>query len=316
MTDPDAHPARGPWLKVVRLVWLGLLAVVLVRVLLGNRAAVAELLRVDRPWLLVAALAASFGQLALSASFWARALAAAGQRVPWRTTLEVTARSVPARYVPGSVWYAMSRAAMLRVAGVGLGALAVTALLESVLTVLVSLGLGGALLAAAGRLPGDELAGIAWVAALALVAAPPVLNRLLGWLARRRGAAAPTLSWPDLGALVAWMIAFWGLSAVTFTLYLAAFGLGLPPAPVVAGVFLVAWAIGFLTPIAPQGAGAFEVVFVALLVGGANAPLVIVVAAFRALLGLRDAAAFGWGAWRARSAPSPVSPPPPGQPVR
>ena len=293
---------RSRWVCVARVVWLLVLAAVLARVLIVNRAAVADLAQVRRPWLLGAALLAGFGQLALNASFWRRALAATGHRVPWRTILEVTARSVPARYVPGSVWYAMSRAAMLRVHGVGVGALAVTAILEAVLTVVVSLALGGALLGLAGRLPGRQLSGVAWVVVLVIATVPPVLNRILTWLARRRGTTAPALSWADHGALVAWMVAFWGLSAAAFTCYLLAFDVDVPPGPTgVAGAFLVAWAIGFLTPIAPQGAGAFEVVVVALLVGSADGPLAVVVAGFRALIGVRDAVAFGWGAWRGRS---------------
>lgn len=304
-----ASPGTQRWLRIARRVWLTLLAALLLRALIGNRDALAELARVDRPWLLAVALLLSFGQLALSATFWVRALAATGQQVAWHTALGATARSVPARYVPGSVWYAMSRGAMLRATGVGLGALTVTAVLESVFTVLVSLGLGGGLLAVAGRLPGRQLTGVAWVLVLAVVTAPPVLNRLLGWAARRRGTTAPRLSWSDHTALIAWMAAFWTLSAATFTVYLLAFGLDLPAPPVVAGVFLVAWAVGFLTPIAPQGAGAFEVVFVAMLVGGADGSLIVVVAAFRALIGLRDAVAFGWGSWCDPRPLTPASPP-------
>jgi hypothetical protein len=126
---------------------------------------------------------------------------------------------------------------------------------------------------------------------------------LLAWVARHRGTpgGAPRLSWRDHRALVGWMIAFWSLSATTFTLYLLAFGLDLPGPVVIAGAFLVAWAIGFLTPIAPQGAGAFELVFVALLGAGAAGPLVVIVAGYRALVGIRDALAFAWGAWRGRT---------------
>lgn len=308
MSGDDAD-RRSRWVRVARVAWLLVLAAVLARVLVDNRAAVMDLAQVRRPWLLGAALVAGFGQLGLNASFWRRALAATGHRVPWGTVLEVTARSVPARYVPGSVWYAMSRAAMLRARGVGLGALAVTALLEAVLTVVVSLALGGALLGLAGRLPGRRLAGAVWVVVLVVATAPPVLNRVLTWLARRRGTSAPVLSWADLGALVAWMAAFWALSAAAFTCYLLAFDVDVPGPTVVAGAFLVAWAVGFLTPIAPQGAGAFEVVAVALLVGGTDGPLAVVVAGFRALIGLRDAVAFAWGAWRGRSGgvPPPVA---------
>jgi uncharacterized membrane protein YbhN (UPF0104 family) len=69
---------------------------------------------------------------------------------------------------------------------------------------------------------------------------------------------------------------------------------------VIAGTFLVAWVIGFLTPIAPQGAGAFEVVFVALLAPPAAGAAIVIVAGFRALIGIRDALAFAWATWRGR----------------
>lgn len=294
MRDDAARRAR--WLSLARTAWLILLGVLLVWTLARNRAELADLLTVRRPALLAAALVTSAAQLMISARFWVRALGAAGQGVTWSTTLRATARSVPARYVPGSVWYAVSRVGMLRAAGVRLSALTVTATLEAVLTVLVSLALGGALLGAAGRLPGDELAGVAWVVVAAVVASPPVLNRALRWAARRRGTEPPALSWQDLGVLTLWMTGFWALSATTFTLYLSAFDVALPGAPVVAGVFLVAWAVGFLTPIAPQGAGAFEVTVAALL--GGPPGVVVLVAGYRALIGLRDALAFAWGAWR------------------
>ena len=298
----NAAAGRNRWMRIARTVYLVALAVLLVRVLAANRDQLADLLRVDRPWLLVAALCTSFGQLALNASFWVRSLAAMDEHVGWMRVLGVTARSVPARYVPGSVWYAVSRAGMLRSANVSVRALGVTALLESVLTVIVSLALGAVLLGFSGRLPGEELTGTLWTVGLVVLVSPPVLNRVLAEVARRRGTpgGAPRLSWRDYRALVAWMIAFWSLSATTFTLYLLAFGLDLPAPAVIAGVFLVAWAIGFLTPIAPQGAGAFELVFVALLGVGAAGPLAVIVAGYRALVGIRDALAFAWGAWRGR----------------
>ncbi|HSK98539.1 MAG TPA: lysylphosphatidylglycerol synthase domain-containing protein, partial [Euzebyales bacterium] len=266
-----------------------------------------------------------FGQLALNASFWRRGLAAMGQHIGWWPVLHVMARSIPARYVPGSVWYAASRVGMLRAAGVGMRALGVTALLETVLTVIVSMTLGAALLGAAGRLPGDRLSGVVWALALVVLVSPPVLNRLLAWVSwvrasaasRRAGSTwrasatpdvAPRLSWADQWALVAWMAVYWLLSAVTFTLYLLAFGLDVAGPAVIAGTFLVAWVIGFLTPIAPQGAGAFEAVFVALLAPPAPGAAIVVVAGFRALIGVRDALAFGWAAWRGRQDAPVIAP--------
>lgn len=315
--DPHRPPPRGSprlpgrraqWLRIARFAWLLLVAAVLARALFSNRAAIIDLARVERPWLLLVALLAGFGQLGLNAAIWRRALAATGAAVGWSTLVEVTARSVPARYVPGSIWYTLSRAALLRATGVGLGALTVTAVLEAVLTVVVSLTLGGALLGLTGRLPGPQLAGVAWVLVPAIMVSPPVLNTVLARAARRRGVVAPTLSWRDHSALLAWTAAFWALSALAFVWYLEAFDLPLPAGGAIAGAFLVAWAIGFLAPIAPQGTGAFEVAVVALLVGRADAALAVVVGGFRVLLGLRDTVAFGWGTWRARGTATGVSP--------
>jgi glycosyltransferase 2 family protein len=294
--------ARNRWLRIARAVYLLVLAALLARVLVTNRDQLADLLRVERPWLLGIALLTGFGQLALNASFWTRALAATGQRIGWWPVLRVMARSLPARYVPGSVWYAASRVGMLRAAGVSMRALGVTALLETVLTVIVSMSVGAVLLGVAGQLPGDRLSSVAWTLALAVLVSPPVLNRLLGWISRRRATpgGAPRLTWADYRALVGWMVVYWLLSAVTFTLYLLAFGLDLAGPLVIAGTFLVAWVIGFLTPIAPQGAGAFEVVFVALLAPPAAGAAIVIVAGFRALIGIRDALAFAWATWRGR----------------
>jgi uncharacterized membrane protein YbhN (UPF0104 family) len=313
----NRRAASAAWMRIARILYLLVLAVLLARVLFTNREQLADLIRVERPWLLGVALLTGFGQLALSASFWTRALAAMGQHVGWGTLLRVTARSIPARYVPGSVWYAASRVGMLRAAGAGMRALGVTALLESVLSVIVSMSVGAMLLGMAGRLPGERLTGIAWTLVLGLLVSPPVLNRVLAWITRRRGTpgGAPRLSWAHYRALVVWMVAFWLLSAATFTLYLQAFGLDLPGPEVISGTFLVAWVIGFLTPIAPQGAGAFEVAFVALLGGPHAGTLVVVVAGFRALIGIRDALAFGWGAWRGGVTP-PVVNAPDGDPAR
>lgn len=300
--DPVGGGGRSRALRTARTAWLLVLGGLVVWTLVRNRSDLAELATVQRPWLLLAALLTSFGQLALNAAFWVRALAAVDSQVGWSQVLVVTARSVPARYVPGSVWYAVSRAGMLRAAGVRLRGLAIAATLESVMTVTVSLALGGTLLGLAGRLPGDELASVAWVVALTVAVSPPVLNRVLATIARVRGSdRPPPLRWGDYGALALWMVAFWSLSATTFTLYLSAFGLALPAPPVVAGVFLVAWAVGFLAPFVPQGAGAFELTFVALLGIADPGAVALLVAGYRALVGVRDALAFAWGTWRGRS---------------
>src|SRR5690606_13230247 len=72
---PQRHGRGAPvtrhwWIRVARTAWLLLLAVLVARVLIRHRDQLADLLTVDHPWLLAAALATSFGQLVLNAAFW------------------------------------------------------------------------------------------------------------------------------------------------------------------------------------------------------------------------------------------------------
>jgi glycosyltransferase 2 family protein len=281
------------WMRAARIVWLVALAAVLAWVLWTRRDDLAGLVAGARPGLLAAALALGFGQLAVNAAFWSSALRALDAPARWPTVLGATARSVPARYVPGSVWYAVSRVGLLRAAGLPGRSLAAVAVLETALSVAVVLPLGAALLLAAGRLPGGGAGLVAAVVVLAVAGSPPVVNRLLAVWARRRGGPAPRLGAGAWVRLLGWMVLFWCWSATTFTVYLHAFpGVDVGSVVEVAGAFMVAWGIGFLALFAPQGAGVFEVAAAALLAGQVVGGLAVVVGGYRALMAVRDAVAF------------------------
>ncbi len=238
----------------------------------------------------------SLGQLGPSVLLWTTAARRLdGRGVPVGAVADATARSVPTRYLPGSVWYALGRAAILRRDhGVSKRTLAATAALETVLAVVVAIAGGSALLAAAGRFPTRPVFLAAWFVALAVVGSPPVVNAVLAFIARRRGGEAVHLTWATYGLLVATTVLHWVWSATTFTVYLHAFPelttLGITA---VAGSFLVAWVIGFLALFAPQGAGVFEAAVAAMLVGARGAAAAaVVVAGYRAMMLVRDVVVF------------------------
>jgi uncharacterized membrane protein YbhN (UPF0104 family) len=233
------------------------------------------------------------------------ALRSLGEPLPFATVLDATARSVLARYIPGSVWYAVGRSALLRrhqVSGRSLGAVAV---LETGLSVVVGFVLGAALLVVAGDVaPGIGAAGLACVVVAAAACSPPSVNRLLAWYAGRRGGLAPRLNWPQFAGLVAWLAVFWAGAAASFVVFLHAFPgvvahVGFPSVLLVAGAFMVARVLGMLAVFAPQGLGVFEVAVAALLLnaapdaGAGLAGLVLVVAGYRALGLVRDTLALG-----------------------
>lgn len=281
------------WLGPARVGWLVALAAAAGWLAWGRREELGLLVAGARPGFLVAALAVGGVQLAVNAAFWRSALAALGEPVAHRAVLGVSARSLLARYIPGSVWYAVGRGVLLNKRGVGKRALAATAGLEAALSVATGLALGVALLLAVDRLPGG-LAGLAvWCALAAAAVSPPAVNLGLRLLARRHGGQAQRISWPRFVVLLGWMVAFWLGAAGMFVLYLHAFPQVTVATVEAAGAFMVAWVVGFFAVFAPQGLGVFEVAVATILAGEPFAALALVVAAYRGLTLVRDLLAVG-----------------------
>ena len=292
-SDPAA-PGRG-WRRVVRRVYGIGLVVAAVALLLLRRDEVGDLVEGARPLPLVAALGLGLVSLGQSALFWSRGLRSLGSHRPVGAVLEATVAAIPARYLPGSIWFAAGRVGHLRRSGTPAVALTVVAAVETLLSFVVAVGLGAGLLVVADS---DDsgvgaVALVVLAAGLALIASPWVVNPVLRWVAGRRGVATvPSLRWPAYLELCGHLVAFWGASAAAFLCYLAAFpAIDAPGALRTAGTFLVAWAAGFVAVFAPQGAGVFETTLAGLLTGAPVAALALVVAGYRALTAVRDAIA-------------------------
>lgn len=299
--------------KLVSRGYLVVVAVVFAVFVLSQRGELARLVDDARLPVLALALVLSYGQLTFASAFWRSALASFGEPVPYRASLAATLVSLPARYLPGSVWYSVTRVARLHRAGARRSTLAAVAALETALIPVVGFALGGLLIAigsgrrATGALP-PATAGLLLGALLLLAAAstPPVVNRLLALLVRLRPSLGTplVLGWAAHLRLVAWTAGFWLWSGGVFTLYLAAFpALDAPGPLVVGGAYMVAWGVGWLAVFAPQGVGVFEVTLAALLAGvvggvgggGLVGGVVVVLAGYRALIAVRDLAAAGVG---------------------
>lgn len=285
---------RSQLLRVGRVVYLGALGLLLAWLVWSRRQDLADLVADARPVWLAVALALGVGQLLPNVGFWTLTLRHLGDRTPARAVLSATARSVPARYLPGSVWYALGRASLLRQEeGLQKRSLAAAAGLESTLGVVMAIALGTALFAASGRLPGQGWWLAIWFLVLAVAGSPPAVNAALGFVAERRGGEPTELSWGMWGRLVGVTVLHWVWSATTFTVYLQAFpGLRTEGVLEVAASFLVGWAVGFLAIFAPQGAGVFEAAVAAMLVETGVATAAVVVAGYRALMLVRDVIVF------------------------
>ncbi|MXY76146.1 MAG: flippase-like domain-containing protein [Acidimicrobiia bacterium] len=285
-------PAPARLLKVLRIAYLAGLAVLIGWVARTESDEVLALLGDARPGLIVASLASSFFLILIGAWFWTVGLRIQGHglgtpRLFSKATV-ATSRSLLARYVPGAVWFAVGRVTLLRNAGLPVGPLSATAILEMATSLTVVLMSGLAVLGLSGGIPG----GAAWMvfvaAALIVATAPGGGGRVMAWLAARRGIEF-TLDWRGYLRLIGINVVFWGWSAVTFLLYLRAF----PAADefrtmLVVGGFLLTWGIGFLAPFAPQGIGVFELTMATVLQAEGMARTVVVLGGYRLVLLARD----------------------------
>lgn len=264
-SGPGRPSPRAQIAKTLRVLYLIALVVFCAVLAVTRRAEIVELLEGTRLAMVAAALLATLASIVLGARVWAAGLAMLGRPTPLRDIMTATCRALPARYVPVGLSFTIARVALLRARGVSVRRLTAAAGLEMALAVTVTLGLGTALLAASGTLPG----GLAWtVAALVATgagASPAIGGRVLAWIAARRGVSV-TMTWGGYLRLSAASSVHWLFSSATFVIYLRAFPAadGYATAQI-AGAFMVAWAVGFLTVLAPQGFGVAELSLLALL---------------------------------------------------
>ncbi|MGN6520464.1 MAG: lysylphosphatidylglycerol synthase domain-containing protein [Dokdonella sp.] len=216
-----------------------------------------------------------------------------GVHIRYRELLAIHVSRLPARYLPGGIWHTVSRVVDLQRRGVGRAELAAMVLAENILPPATAGILGGVLLFAAGVARTAALVAVAAGAALLVVAT--VLSRHAAL--RRHANLAPRALLRAAGASAA----FWCMAAAAFALYWLAFAdAGGEPLGAIAGVYLVSWAVGFVSFFAPQGLGVFEGVaalFLADSIGLADAA--VLAAGFRVVVLAADLTAWSiLQAWR------------------
>jgi hypothetical protein len=209
---------------------------------------------------------------------WRVWLGTFGVRPPTVVSAKLFFVTQAGKYLPGSVWPFLAQAALSRT--VGLGRAAVFTATGLFLMTHIATGV------AAGALTvGPAALDRAWLVAAALACAfaltPPVQRAVLRLARRVRPSfqVPPGLTWRRTGvATLAMAVAWAGYGTATYAL---AAPLGASPADLwlITGAYGLAWVVGFLVVAAPAGAGAREVVLIALLtpvVGGAGAIAVAV----------------------------------------
>jgi len=236
-----AQERVAPLLPALRVA--GFVAAVALVVYIGIRAAGEVDLHDVAWWPLPLVLAGAATWWLLLARGWALLVAGRGTR----RDISVWARTQALRFVPGGIWAPASRVAMVR--GGAADKLATVAG-ENALALCAALTLGGAALAASGRMP--------WVALTAAVAVPLLAVRLLP-------ADTPLTRARMARATVNYLLAFLAYALAAALVQVAVSGSC--DALAVAGAASVAWAAGLVVVFAPSGVGVRELVYIELLSG-------------------------------------------------
>jgi glycosyltransferase 2 family protein len=288
------QPCRRTALRAAVLVlFLGFIALLLaeqwpqVRPLLGRLSVWA---------VLGATVAVLAGHLATFLS-WRSLLTDLGSPLPLAGSLHVFFLGQLGKYVPGSIWPAIAHMELGRdyrvPRRVSAAAMATT--------LLISVGTG--LLVAVVLVPlagSDALGPYRWMALalplVALLAAPPLVNRLLGLGLRLVGQAPLPRPLSPAGALrsMGWALAAWLCYGAQVWLLAHDLGVagGLPLLLQATGAFAGAWCVGFLLVVAPAGAGTREAALILLLGSCMSRPQATLVAVVSRLLFI--AADLGW----------------------
>lgn len=284
-TEPaPASRTRGHVTRVLRVLWILACLVAIGLVIAYEGPSTAEVLSQLTAGALLGSLALALVGVALSAGLWNAALRQLGGRLGWVSIARLFFPSQIGKYLPGGLWPVLAHATQAGQHGLtaSVGAAAFGWFLWLHLTTGGALGV--LLLAATGLLPPALGAASLPLLVLGDVRVAAWVNRLLTRLTRGRvqlpvaaAARAERLQW------AMWAVAMW--SSYGLHLAVLAAALGAPVGvPLAIGAFAASWTIGFLTLVAPAGAGAREVALVAILSPLTGAPVAVAAAAVSRLL--------------------------------
>lgn len=279
MTRKAFAALRSPW---VQFSFLALALALAVYAVMLQRKAVGEAMS-QLPWTtVVLATAIGLVYIGLTMQAWRCVLADLGSPLELRNASTVFFLSQLGKYVPGGVWNVVAAAELGAAHRIprrrSLSAM-VVAILVSIVT-----GMAVAVVAISQGPPGvsDTYGWVGWSLPLFLVAlAPPVLNRLLGFLLRltKREPLEHPLTTRGALAAIGWSVLGW--LTVGVQVWVLGTAVGLPATPqayaLATGGFALAWVVGFLVVFVPAGLGAREAVLVVTFAGVLDSGGVLVV---------------------------------------
>jgi glycosyltransferase 2 family protein len=289
ITDELPPGSGGRWQTPLRLAVAGLFLAAVAVVLAGQwRQAWLLLSRLSTP-VVLAAWALVLGGIYATFRCWRAVLADLGAALPHGAAMRVFYLGQLGKYVPGSIWPAVTQMRLGRDYRVPPRVSGAAFVVFMLLIIGTGLLVGLPVVPLLGRDVADEYRWLAVALPVAvLVAAPPVLNRILAVALRaaRRPPLPAPLSLAGVLRVAGWALISWlcyGVQVYLLVRQLGAEG-GVLLLLQCTGAFAAAFAGGLLLALAPAGAGVREAALVLLLGSTVTAPVAAVVAAVSRLL--------------------------------
>ncbi len=234
------------------------------------------------PGYLLLAAGLLLGRAPLQVYSWKRLLARLGHHISWRIAFRLYFQSALAKYLPGSIWFAVGRVVLAEGVGLPRRATSVSVVLEQVLNTVAALLVSGLALTALPSGPIWPYVVVFFALAFFVVWPRPVFAAL-DWGLRRIGRAplGITLHGGDLLLGLVPFVANWLWYGVASFFWTATVYPTLPATelPAIIGLYTASWAIGFLTLLVPNGWAVREGLLVAGLTGVLGIPLPVAGAA-------------------------------------
>lgn len=234
------------------------------------------------PGYLLLAAALLLGRAPLQVYSWKRLLARLGHTISWPIAFRLYFQSALAKYLPGSIWFAVGRVVLAEKVGLPRRATSVSVVLEQVLNTVGALLVSALALTALPSGPIWPYIAVFLVLGLFVVWPRPVFAAL-DWGMQRLGRAplGITLHGGDLLLALVPFVVNWLWYGVASFFWTATVYPTLPPEqlPAIIGLYTASWAIGFLTLLVPNGWAVREGLLVAGLTGVLGIPLPVAGAA-------------------------------------
>lgn len=265
------------WKVAIAAVFYTLLVVFLVRYLRG--ADWRQLARLEfSPWYLLAALPFSLGSRLLQPVAWSVLIRGYGDQPPtYAQITRVYATSWLGRYIPGKLAWIGAKIFFGREYGVRASTLAATSLAEAVLHLTTALALAFLLIGLWGEtlVLADDLwlLAILSLAGMAILLAPPVFNRVVGWarsLVKSAAGMGDTVGHVSVRTLLVsgvLSVIIHALSGPSIYFVLEAMypAIAASLIPELTAAVLIAGTLGTLALVAPAGLGVREGILIVLL---------------------------------------------------